>query len=95
VTPAQRRVLVARDGGCRFPGCDRTPKWTQAHHVKFWSHGGPTELGNLVLLCSFHHHRVHDHNWTLQFDGQTVAVYRPDGTRLHEPATRSPWVDSD
>ncbi|WP_178380149.1 DUF222 domain-containing protein, partial [Cryptosporangium aurantiacum] len=26
--PAMRRVLVARDGGCRFHGCDRPPAWT-------------------------------------------------------------------
>jgi hypothetical protein len=77
-----RRILVARDGGCVFPGCDRPPAYTQAHHVTPWSEGGPTTLDNCVLLCSFHHHRVHDDGWTLEFDGTTVTVYRPDGTRL-------------
>jgi hypothetical protein len=55
VTGPLRRALVLRDGGCAFPGCDRPPRWTDAHHVRHWSDGGPTELSNLVLLCGFHH----------------------------------------
>ncbi|MFI5287277.1 MAG: HNH endonuclease signature motif containing protein [Candidatus Dormibacteria bacterium] len=37
-----------RDQGCRFPGCDRPPAWTDGHHIIHWSDGGPTELENLV-----------------------------------------------
>lgn len=32
----------------------------QAHHIWHWADGGPTSLSNLVLLCGFHHHVVHD-----------------------------------
>jgi hypothetical protein len=60
VSPAQRTALVVRDGGCRFPGCDRPPAWCEAHHVRHWLHGGPTDLGNLVLLCCAHHRAVHE-----------------------------------
>jgi hypothetical protein len=59
VSPAMRRALIARDGGCRFPGCDRPPAWCDAHHVVHWADGGPTSLGNLVLLCRRHHRIVH------------------------------------
>jgi hypothetical protein len=94
VTTVQRRLLVARDRGCRFPGCTMPPKWTQAHHVRFWSHGGPTELNNLVLLCSFHHHRVHDDGWTMKFDGHTLVVNRPDGTPLNAREASPPFTNT-
>ncbi len=52
-------LIAARDGGCRFPGCDRPVRFTEAHHIIHWRHGGPTNPENLVLLCSRHHHLVH------------------------------------
>jgi Domain of unknown function (DUF222)/HNH endonuclease len=58
-----RRALVLRDKGCAFPGCDRPPRWTDAHHVLHWSDGGPTELSNLVLLCGYHHRLIHHSDW--------------------------------
>jgi Domain of unknown function (DUF222)/HNH endonuclease len=60
VSPAQRTALSVRDGGCRFPGCDRPPAWCEAHHLRHWLHGGATDLDNLVLLCWTHHRAVHD-----------------------------------
>jgi hypothetical protein len=60
VSAAQRTTLAVRDGGCRFLGCDRPPPWCEAHHLRHWLHGGPTDLGNLVLLCRAHHRAVHE-----------------------------------
>jgi hypothetical protein len=60
VSAAQRTALAVRDGGCRYPGCDRPPAWCEAHHLRHWLHGGPTDLGNLVLLCRAHHRAVHE-----------------------------------
>ena len=60
VSPAQRTALAVRDGGCRYPGCDRPVAWCEAHHLRHWLHGGPTDLGNLVLLCWTHHRAVHE-----------------------------------
>jgi hypothetical protein len=65
VPPAIRTALVVRDRGCAFPGCDRPPSWTDAHHLEHWADGGPTALDNLVLLCRRHHRAVHEGGWRL------------------------------
>lgn len=59
VPPSLRRLLVHRDGGCTWPGCDRPPEWCDAHHVVPWTSGGATAAGNLTLLCRHHHRLVH------------------------------------
>ena len=53
-----RALLIRRDQGCAFPGCDKGPEECEAHHILAWFLGGRTELGNGVLLCAFHHHLV-------------------------------------
>ncbi len=95
VSTAQRRALVLRDQGCRFPGCDRPPQWTDAHHLTSWADGGPTDLDNLLLLCRWHHTAVHEGGWNLNLDTftNTVTATRPDGQPLDmisQPRNRSP-----
>jgi hypothetical protein len=70
VTGPLRRALVLRDRGCAFPGCDRPPRWCDAHHVLHWSNGGPTELSNLVLLCGYHHRLIHHSDWQVRINPQ-------------------------
>ncbi|HEY2557746.1 MAG TPA: DUF222 domain-containing protein [Diaminobutyricibacter sp.] len=62
-TGAQRVALAARDGGCRWPGCDRPPSWTEAHHIDPWAAGGRTDLADGVLLCRHHHLLLHNNGW--------------------------------
>jgi len=62
---AGRAALRARDHGCVWPGCERPSSWTNAHHVVHWSHGGATNLDNMVLLCHRHHWSVHEGGWRL------------------------------
>ncbi len=50
-TTAQTYALIARDGGCSFPGCTHPPEWCDRHHIKEWIDGGETNLNNLTLLC--------------------------------------------
>ncbi len=69
VTQRQKRALVARDKGCRFPDCKQT-RYVNAHHIIHWSHGGNSDLDNLVLLCSFHHHQVHEGGIKMEKDSQ-------------------------
>jgi hypothetical protein len=77
IPPSLRRPLVARDRGCRIPGCDRPPDWTDAHHLKHWAHGGETTLGNLVLLCRRHHRLVHEGRWRLQWGENGELLAKP------------------
>jgi hypothetical protein len=76
VPGATRRALMARDKGCRFPGCDCPPAWTDAHHVKHWADGGATTLDNLILLCRRHHRLVHEEGWTIELarDRELIAI---------------------
>lgn len=74
------RAVAARDGGCRFPGCDRPVRWCDAHHIQHWQHGGGTDLDNPVLLCSRHHHVVHQQRLGLRLcDDAAVEVEWHDG----------------
>jgi hypothetical protein len=79
VSPAQRRALVVRDGGCVWPDCDRPPAFTDAHHLRHWIDGGATDLANLALVCRRHHRLVHA-GWEL--------THRPDGIWSATP----PWA---
>ncbi|MDQ0677138.1 hypothetical protein QFZ30_000520 [Arthrobacter pascens] len=65
-TAAQRLALTARDQGCTFPNCTIPAPWCEAHHITYWSHGGPTTPDNGTLLCSHHHHLIHKDQWTIQ-----------------------------
>ncbi|WP_426999418.1 HNH endonuclease [Ornithinimicrobium sp. Y1694] len=67
-SPAQLKALQLRDGGCRTPGCQRT-RFLHAHHVVYWSHGGPTDLDNAILLCSGCHRSVHLGHLRILADG--------------------------
>jgi len=62
-TPAQWRALITRDQGCVVCGSD--PSRCEAHHIVFWRHGGNTDITNLALLCTEHHHMLHDHDLEL------------------------------
>jgi hypothetical protein len=65
-TRRQRVALAARDGGCRFPGCERPPSWTEAHHIIPWSEGGATDVADGVLLCRHHHLPLHNNGWRFE-----------------------------
>ena len=80
VTPAQRAALAVRDRGCVLPGCERPLAWCDAHHLEHWVDGGPTDLGNLALLCRAHHRAVHEGGWRL--------IHGPDGRFSATPPHR-------
>ena len=79
VSPALRRALQARDGGCRFPGCTHR-RHIDAHHIEHWANGGETSIDNLLLLCRRHHHLMHEGGFELERRaGGHLRFTRPDG----------------
>ena len=75
VNGAQRRALEHRDGGCTFQGCPTPPRWCDAHHIDWWDRdNGTTDVKKSTLACRFHHHLIHNHNWTVHLtdDGWTI-----------------------
>jgi len=92
VPAALRRALEQRDRTCRFPGC--SSKWCDSHHVQHWANGGETKLGNLSLLCRFHHSAVHEGGYRIEVraDGE-LAFYRPNGRLVVDAPARAFWGD--
>ena len=72
---AQKLVLAARDGGCI--SCQAHTETTHAHHIRFWSHDGPTDIPNLATLCPSCHDLVHDHNWHIHTPADGHPKLRP------------------
>jgi hypothetical protein len=73
-TAVQRKALAARDGGCRFPGCNRPAAHTDGHHLVPWAQGGSTDLDNGLLLCRFHHRQVHEGGWRVVPESREVGA---------------------
>jgi hypothetical protein len=86
-TAAQRRAVLARDGGCR--GCGANPSKCDIHHVVPWEEGGCTDIENAVALCRRCHRMLHRHRWrnditpdgtyAVTVDGGATTVSRPPG----------------
>jgi Domain of unknown function (DUF222) len=83
-------ALVIRDRHCRYPGCDRPPDWTEAHHVRWVTRGGLTALDNLVLVCTRHHHLLHTPGWDAKLHPDaTLEITDPHG-HAHTTTPPSP-----
>jgi hypothetical protein len=81
-----RRLLKARDKGCRFPGCANS-RYIDAHHIHHWANGGETRPSNLVSLCRFHHRSVHEGGIRIErLDDGALRFVRPDGESVESVA---------
>lgn len=89
-TPAQRRALIAKYGGCGVPGCTAPACQVQIHHVQWWTKGGQTDLDNLIPQCNWHHQRVHAGDITIERSPDGDWQFRLSDGRLIEPARAGP-----
>jgi len=81
-SPEQRLAVIERDRTCRFtypggPRCDRPWQWCDIHHVDHHGDGGPTLTPNLALMCTFHHHAVHEGGWMVTGDADHTLTFHP------------------
>jgi hypothetical protein len=84
---AQRRVLKAMYRGCAVPGCCVAWDHVVIHHLRYASRQGPTDIENLLPLCSKHHHYAHEGGWQFSLSpDRTLTIHYPDGTtKCHGP----------
>ena len=74
-TEGDRLAMIARDGGCAFPGCTAPPGWTQAHHVTEWQDTHRTCVDDGCLLCGWHHREFERLGWRV-----AIVDGRPEWT---------------
>jgi hypothetical protein len=84
-----RLALHVRDRFCRFPGCGVPAYRTEAHHHEHWALGGETNLGNLLLLCGFHHRRHHSGAYRIRKTAEGFCFETDDG-HVIQPPPRDP-----
>jgi len=80
------RLVRARDGQCRFPGCEVQARHCDLDHVQPFNHadppaGGPTTAENLQSLCRWHHRLKTIGNRPVEaLPGATMRWRSPTGT---------------
>jgi hypothetical protein len=88
--PWLRRQVLHRDSHrCTFPGCEMK-RFLHLHHMHEWELGGPTDLDNLISVCTVHHKLVHEHRWSVALGTDDIPMwFRPSGRRF-EPGPAPP-----
>jgi hypothetical protein len=72
----RHKLELEQPRGCVWSGCRAPVSWTEAHHLAHWADGGATSAENLILLCRFHHGRIHTGKWDIKKVGPGRAEIR-------------------
>jgi 5-methylcytosine-specific restriction protein A len=94
-TAAQRRAIIARDGGCAIPGCTIPAAWCEIHHVDPAQNGGPTHTDNGILLCWAHHRTIETSGWEISMIRGAPHIKAPPWIDPHapwRPTSKSPTM---
>src|SRR5690242_7274576 len=77
-TPAQRIMLIARDGGCTKPCCTVGAYGAQVHHAATdWADGGRTNVDELGLACGPDNRMVGPDGWTTRINERGDVEWAP------------------
>ena len=77
---AQRRALRGLYKHCAIPGCTVAYDRCKLHHIIWWTNGGPTDLANLLPVCSHHHTKIHHDGWIIELGPhRELTLTLPDG----------------
>ena len=77
-SPAQRIMLIARDGGCTKPGCTVPAYGCQVHHAaRDWADDGETNVDELGLACGPDNRMVGPGGWTTQINADHDVEWIP------------------
>ena len=75
--------MLRRDRGCARPGCTETRiERLHAHHMRWWTFGGGTNVDDMVLLCDVDHGLVHDLDLVMTRRAGQLIVLTQDGRRI-------------
>ncbi|MGU3502968.1 DUF222 domain-containing protein, partial [Mycobacterium sp. C31M] len=90
-SPAQRIMLIARDGGCTKPCCTHGPYYCQVHHgERAFSRGGNTNVDELTLACGCDNRMVDDAGegtgYTTTFNNRNECEWHPPAALDHGQA---------
>lgn len=93
-TEKQLAIFASRDQGCTFPGCDTPPGWCEAHHIVPWAQNGKTDVNNLTLACSAHHHLLDYTDWDCRMliDGRPAWVPPATIDPAQEPVLHARFI---
>ena len=81
----QYKALVARDGGCRWPGCHIPAAWCEVDHLIAYTEGGLTNLDELVLWCCHHHHEKHRPGVQVHGNAHNLRIRLANGLMIDCP----------
>ncbi|AEV74644.1 protein of unknown function DUF222 [Mycolicibacterium rhodesiae NBB3] len=77
-SPAQRIMLIARDGGCTKPGCTVPAYGSQVHHAACdWADDGQTNIDDLALACGPDNRMVGPNGWTTRINTDNDVEWIP------------------
>jgi hypothetical protein len=77
-SPAQRIMLIAREGGCSKPSCTVGAYGCQCHHAnEDWRYGGYTNVDDMTLACGGDNRSVEDGGWTTTINARAECEWTP------------------